>query len=427
MDANAQWVTAGTALLGTAAGVLGALALLRRRALMGDVLAHAALPGIAAAFLLTGSKAPGPLLTGAAVAGVVGTGAMAAITRYSRLKEDAAMSLVLTVFFGMGIMLLGVVQRMPGGNQSGLDTFLFGQAAAIVPRDLQAITLMAGALCLMVLALYKEFKLLAFDREFGAGLGLPMGRLDLLLNLGLVLAVVTGLESVGVVLMAALLTTPALAARCWTDRLSTMLPLAGLFGALSGVAGTLLSQVGPRMPTGPLIVLAATFLFAVSLLAAPRRGLVARLIRMARTQARVRGERLLEALYDLSEEAASTGAPTVVTLADLEQRRGLSARWARPTLMRLVRAGMVERAGLTDPGGPPAGEEPPAVWRLTPRGLAEAYRVAHRERLHVVYLMHQAAVGGPFGPEVYPQLEPLLRLHGLEPRLLPGEPGEGVG
>jgi len=419
VDANTQWVMSGTALLGMAAGVVGVLALLRRRALMGDVLAHAALPGIAAAFLLTGSKTPGPLLTGAAVAGVLGTGAMAAITRYSRLKQDAAMSLVLTVFFGLGIMLLNVVQRMPGGNQSGLDKFLFGQAAAIVPRDVRVIMVLAGALCLLVLVFYKEFKLLAFDQEFGAGLGLPMGRLDLLLNLGLVLAVVTGLESVGVVLMAALLTTPALAARYWTDRLSRMLPLAGLFGALSGVAGTLLSQVGPRMPTGPLIVLAATLLFVVSLLAAPHRGLAARLVRMARTRAQVRRERLLEALYDLSEEAASAGLPADVTVADLERRRGLSPRWVGPLLERMVRTGVVERVR--------AAAERQEAWRLTGHGLAEAYQVARRERLHLVYLMHQAEIGAPFGPEVHPQLEPLLRLHGLEPVLGRGQPGEGVG
>src|SRR5690606_2826002 len=142
----------------------------RRRALMGDVLAHAALPGIVLAYMVTSAKAAGPLLVGAAATGVLGGLAMLAITRHSRLKEDSAMSLVLTVFFGLGIMLLGVVQRMPGGNQSGLDKYLFGQAAAIVPSDVRLITLIAALLCLMSLLFYKEFKLLAFDPGFDAGL-----------------------------------------------------------------------------------------------------------------------------------------------------------------------------------------------------------------------------------------------------------------
>ncbi|WP_242654586.1 metal ABC transporter permease [Symbiobacterium thermophilum] len=285
MHANALWVMGGTALLGLAGGVLGAFALLRRRALLGDVLAHAALPGIALAYMATGTKAAGPLLIGATASGVLGVLAMRAITRWSRLKEDAAMSLVLTVFFGLGIMLLGWVQRMPGGNQSGLDKFLFGQAASIVPRDLQVIAVAAALLCLAILVLYKEFKLLAFDPDFGAVLGFPVVALDLLLSLCIALAVVIGLEAVGVVLMAALLTTPAVAARYWTHRLSVMVPLAGLFGAASGVVGTLASQIGPRMPTGPLIVLAASLLFFLSLLAAPHRGLLARLIRLRRAQA----------------------------------------------------------------------------------------------------------------------------------------------
>ena len=202
MFANALWVMSGTALLGLASGVLGVFALLRRRALMGDVLAHAALPGIVLAYMVTSAKAAGPLLVGAAATGVLGVLAMLAITRHSRLKEDSAMSLVLTVFFGLGIMLLGVVQRMPGGNQSGLDKYLFGQAAAIVPSDVRLITLIAALLCLMALLFYKEFKLLAFDPGFGAGLGFPMTALDLLLNLGIVVAVVIGLEAVGVVLAA---------------------------------------------------------------------------------------------------------------------------------------------------------------------------------------------------------------------------------
>ncbi|MFZ5818069.1 MAG: metal ABC transporter permease [Bacillota bacterium] len=419
-DANARWVMTGTALLGLAAGVLGAFALLRRRSLMGDTLAHAALPGIAIAFLLTGSKSIGPLLVGAALAGITGTLCLSAITRYSKIKEDTAMAIVLTVFFGLGIMLLNVIQRMPGGNQSGLDKFLFGQAASLVGRDVQVMVVIAALLCLAVALLFKEFKLLAFDRGFGQGIGLPVGWLDQLLNLMIVLAVVIGLESVGVVLMAAMLITPAIAARYWTDRLAVMVLLSGLFGALSGVLGTIASQAGPRMPTGPLIVLAATAVFLLSLLFAPRRGLLARLIQFARNRRRIARERALRALYELAEEAGAAGA--AFTPAELERRRGLPARSLAAVLAGLQRDGLVS-AG-------------PAGWSLTGPGLQEAYRLVREERLFELFLMHEAELGGhpvdrdgrgpTFPPGAREALEELLKLHQLEPRLLPDPLLKGV-
>lgn len=410
LDANAQWVMTGSALLGIASGVLGAFALLRRRSLMGDTLAHAALPGIAIAFLITGTKSIGPLLVGAAVAGILGTLSLSAITRHSKLKEDTAMAIVLSLFFGLGILLLNMIQRRPGGNQSGLDKFLFGQAASLVGRDVEVMLIIACALCLTVLLFFKEFKLLAFDQGFGAGLGLPVGWLDLLLNLLIVLAVVIGLQSVGVVLMAAMLVTPPIAARYWTDRLSVMVLLSGLFGALSGVLGTMASQVGPRMPTGPLIVLAATLIFIVSLSFAPRRGLLARLIRLARNRSRILRERTLRALYELAEEAGDRAA--ALTRADLERRRGLGARVLPGVLVGLKREGLAAEA---------AGR-----WSLTPAGLEQAYRLVRTERLYELFLMHEAELGGHaraegdgFPPEVAQQLEALLRLHHLEPRLIP--------
>ncbi|HYF80401.1 MAG TPA: metal ABC transporter permease [Symbiobacteriaceae bacterium] len=413
-DANTRWVLTGASLLGLSSGVLGSFALLRRRSLMGDALAHAALPGVCIAYLLTGTKHLGLFLVGAALAGLLGTMAISAITRYSKIKEDSALGLVLTVFFGIGIMLLTVIQRQPGGNQSGLDKFLFGQAAALVGSDVQMMTAIAAGLCLAVFLLFKEFKLLAFDPGFGAGLGLPMGVLDLLLNLAILLAVVIGLQSVGVVLMAAMLITPAIAARYWTDRLGMMTVLAGLFGAASGALGTLLSQLGPRMPTGPLIVLAATLVFLVSLFFAPRRGLVARLIRFLRLKQQVARESALRAVYELAEGAGDPGA--VISLEELRRRRGIAGAGA---LAALARAGALAPAA-PGPDGAPAG------WRLTPSGLAEAHQLVREQRLWEVFLMHEGELGGQAAvdrdgarvPDVLrSELERLLRLHGLEPAL----------
>ncbi|HYF95530.1 MAG TPA: metal ABC transporter permease [Symbiobacteriaceae bacterium] len=405
-DANTRWVLGGACLLGLSSGVLGSFALLRRRSLVGDALAHAALPGVCLAYLLTGTKNLGLFLVGAAIAGLLATMAMSAITRYSKIKEDAALGIVLTVFFGLGIMLLTVIQKLPGGNQSGLDKFLFGQAASLVGSDVRLMAAIAAGLCLAVLLLFKEFKLLAFDPGFGAGLGLPMGLLDLVLNLLILLAVVIGLQSVGVVLMAAMLITPAVAARYWTDRLGVMTALAGVFGAAAGALGTLLSQLGPRMPTGPLIVLAATLVFLVSLLCAPRRGLLARLIRFVRLKRQVAREGALRAVYELAEAVGDPRA--LVTPDELRRRRGVTGVGA---LGALARGGALEATG----GG----------WRLTAQGLAEAHRLVREQRLWEVFLMHEGELGGQsvdrdgarVPPAVRTQLEQLLTLHGLEPRL----------
>ncbi|HYG60100.1 MAG TPA: metal ABC transporter permease, partial [Symbiobacteriaceae bacterium] len=407
------WVLTGSMLLGLSSGVLGSFALLKRRSLMGDALAHAALPGVCIVFLLTGVKSIGLFLIGAAVAGLLGTMAISAITRFSKIKEDTALGLVLTVFFGIGIMLLTVIQRMPGGNQSGLDKFLFGQAASLVGSDVQIMVVIAGVLCLVVWAMFKEFKLLAFDPGFGAGLGVPMGLLDLLLNLLILLAVVIGLQSVGVVLMAAMLITPAISARYWTDRLSVMVVLSGMFGAASGALGTLLSQLGPRMPTGPLIVLAATAVFAVSLLAAPRRGMIARFVRFLRLRRQVAREGALRSVYELTEEAGRPDA--VVTLEMLRKFKGLTGRGLPGVLAALVRERLMAPAG----GG----------WMLSPDGVRVAHSLVREQRLWEVFLMHEGELGGETvdrdgGGERFPsalrgELERLLRLHNLEPRIKP--------
>jgi manganese/zinc/iron transport system permease protein len=286
-DPNTRWVLAGCMLMGASSGVLGSFALLRRRSLIGDAVAHAALPGVCLAFLLSGSRELASLLVGAILAGLLGAGCVQAITRASRVKEDAALGIVLSVFFGFGIVLLTLIQNTPRSSQAGLDKFIFGQAASLIGRDVQVMAACAVVICVTTAALFKEFKLLCFDPEFARGLGRPTGLLDGLLLLLLVVSVVVGLQAVGVVLMAAMLITPAAAARFWTERLDRMVVLSGLFGGTAGAIGTAISTLAPRMPTGPLIVLAATAIFLVSLLFAPRRGLLARALRLAAVRARV--------------------------------------------------------------------------------------------------------------------------------------------
>jgi manganese/zinc/iron transport system permease protein len=276
LDPNSRWILSACMLLGLSSGVLGCFAYLRKQSLMGDALAHAALPGVCIAFMLTGTKSILFFLIGASISGLIATFGIGYITRNSRIKQDTALGLVLSVFFGLGIVLLTQIQRHPGGNQSGLDKFLFGQAASLVQSD---VFVMMGMSLLLIGActlLFKEFKLISFDPGFARGLGYPIAVLEQLLMFLIVVAVVVGIQAVGVVLMAALLITPAVSARYWTQRLGLMVVLSGLFGALSGVSGTLISAMGNNLPTGPLCVLSATGIFLLSILFAPRRGLISR-------------------------------------------------------------------------------------------------------------------------------------------------------
>jgi manganese/zinc/iron transport system permease protein len=276
-DYTFRTVAAGAAALGLTAGALGSFAVLRRQALLGDAISHAALPGIALAYMLTGSKTPLVLAAGAGVAGFLATLGVMAIVRGSRVKLDSALGIVLSVFFGIGLVLLTFVQRRPDASQAGLDRYLFGQAAGLLREDVITMAVLGGIALLLMLAAWKELKLLAFDPDYGAAAGLPMRAVDVLLTSLLVVAVVVGLQAVGVVLMSAMLVAPAVAARQWTDRLGVMTLLAGLFGAAAGVVGAVLSAEASRLPTGPTIVLCATAIVLVSLLVAPRRGLVWRL------------------------------------------------------------------------------------------------------------------------------------------------------
>jgi manganese/zinc/iron transport system permease protein len=273
-DYTLRNVALGSALLGIVSGVLGSYAMLRRQGLLGDALAHAALPGICLAFLLTGAKEQIALLIGAGIAGWIGTMLLLLIVRRTVLSEDAALGIVLSTFFGVGITLLTYINQRDDANQAGLDKYLFGQAAALVERDVITFAVLGGIALILVLLFYKEFKLLTFDPEFASSLGFGTTKLSILLTSLIVVAVVIGLQTVGVVLMAAMLIGPAAAARQWTNRLATMIVLSAFFGALAGVTGALLSFTQQGFPTGPTIVLALTVIVFGSLAFAPARGLV---------------------------------------------------------------------------------------------------------------------------------------------------------
>ena len=285
-DYTFQTVALGSALLGILSGVLGSFAVLRRQSLLGDGVSHAALPGVVMAFLLTGNKNTEVLLLGALLTGLAATFLITRIVRHSRIRFDSALALVMSVFFGLGLVLLTYSQKVPNANQAGLKRFIYGQASTMLQRDVVLMAVCGVVLLFIVILFWKEFKLFSFDAEFAETIGFGIGRLNLILSFLIVLAIIIGLETVGVVLMSAMLIAPAVAARQWSNRLWLMVVLAAIFGAASGVVGTLISSAIPGVPTGPVIVVCVTVITIFSLLFAPQRGILHRMY--LRTKNRVR-------------------------------------------------------------------------------------------------------------------------------------------
>ena len=303
-DGPNRTVAIGVGALGVACGMVGCFALLRRRALLGDAVAHASLPGICLAFMLIGERNLPLLLVGALVMGVVGASVIGLLHRATRVKDDALIAIVIGSFFGLGVVLLSVIQRGPSGNQAGIQGFIYGKAASMVRADAITISVVACVLVAMLFALFKELRLVTFDSDFARGLGRPVRALDGLILAMICVCTVIGLPAVGLLMVVALLIVPAATARCWTESLGTMVVLAGIIGGVTAIVGAGLSAVlpaaagagGSTWPTGPMIVLSAGSVFVVSALIAPRRGVIAGLVRHHRAKrqilARVRAERV---------------------------------------------------------------------------------------------------------------------------------------
>ncbi len=357
-------VLCGAGLLGALAGMVGSLAVLRGRALVGDALAHAALPGLCLVFLLVGYRSLPAMLAGALVSGLAGVSAIALLRRWTRIKEDAAVGIVLSVFFGVGISLSRIIQNQASqGSKAGLDGYILGKTAGMLATDVYLIAGVAVGCLLVVTLLYKELRLLIFDPEFARAQGWPVVRLDLTLMALVAVTVVIGLPAVGVVLVAALLILPGAAARFWTERLSRLLVLSACIGGLVGAVGTLASAWASKLPAGPVLVLVGTALFGVSLVAAPKRGLVTRWLDQRRRTLERERRRMLRMLQE---------CPGGMPREQLQRQRRWPARFVQQLLDDLTQQGAVIQVGTTV--------------QLTPAGKAEAGRLVHGSRLWDAFL-----------------------------------------
>jgi manganese/zinc/iron transport system permease protein len=411
-DPNVRMVAIGSVLLTSTAAMVGCFTFLRKKALVGDAVAHSVLPGVCLAFLFSGVKDPVLIVIGAFISGWVSLLFMDLITSKTRIKEDAAIALILSVFFGFGILLLTFIQKSGSASQSGLDQFLFGKAAALIGTDLLVFGIVSFVLLVIVFLFYKELSLVSFNADFARTIGLPVRLIEWILTSITVLAVVTGIQAVGVVLMAAMLITPPAAARYWTNSLSKLLFLSAFFGGISGLAGAFISYTAPAMPTGPWIVVVISTIAFASFFFAPQKGIFPRLRLQTKNQKKIMRENTLKLLYHLGEESREFSL--AYSIDELLAKRRMNARQLQKTIKELLYLKFLE------------GDKNQKV-RLSENGLKEGRRVVKIHRLWELYLseylnlapdqVHDDAesIEHLITPELEKQLEERLNYPKLDP------------
>ena len=406
-DYTLRTVALGGALLGIVSGVLGCFAVLRHQSLLGDALSHAALPGVAIAFLLAGRDL-GLLLVGAGVTSWLGVYFIRIVTNTTRIKQDAAMGIVLAAWFAAGIALLVYIQARPDASQAGLDTFIFGQAAAIVERDVRLIAIV-GAASFVVLGLFwKEFKLITFDSEFAGANGFRVNILSMLLSTLIVVAIVLGLQLAGVVLMVGMLIASGIAARQWTNQLGQMVILSAVFGAFSGSAGAIVSAVDADIPTGPLIVVVAFLLVAISLSFAPGRGLVWALLRRGADRRRFAAQTIRQDLYHyaIDHGAKAFATASAAHLQEPESKAFVAASAAHSQMPELTDIeapetflfgvrGATAKLGLQQLQASGQAQRRDGAWILTPAGIEAAVHDDRNHQLWAVYRQYSDELALP--------------------------------
>ncbi|MEM1183423.1 MAG: iron chelate uptake ABC transporter family permease subunit [Planctomycetota bacterium] len=371
-------VIAGATLLGFAAGVIGVFALLRKRSMTADALSHATLPGIAIAFLAAAwlgveGRSIIILLAGAACTGSLGVVCIHVLAKHPRVTEDTAIGVVLSVFFGAGVVGLSIVQNHAPSGSGGIDAFIYGQAAAMQPEDVALMVVIALASVIATLVLLKEFTLVSFNDSFAQVTGWPVSAIDLAIMALVSVVTIAGLQAVGLIMVVALLIIPPVSARFWTDRLRALLAIAGLIGAVSGYLGSVVSASFPRLPAGSIIVLTSGVAFVISLLGAPR-GVLASSARRLSLRLRLAGDHFLELAHDAGTERVNPDS-----IRRLGKLRGWSAVFRTMVLVTLRWSGMISgRSG--------------ADWVLTEAGVARGDRVARNHALWERYLVTHADI-----------------------------------
>ena len=385
MDPIFLKVVVGTTLLASSSAVVGTFSYLKGQSLVGDAIAHALLPGVVLAFMLGDGRNPAYLIFGALVSGLIAHYGIEFIQNRTKLKSDTAVSLVLSTFFGFGIMLMSVVQQRGQGQQAGLERYLLGKAAAITMLDVYTFSALALVLLLGVALFYKGFQLMTFNEDFAHAIGLPVDLIRVTFTVLTVLAVTIGIQTVGVVLMAALLITPAAAARAWTKSLPQMIVLAAVFSAISAILGTLISSAITKMPTGPWIVIILGLIGFTSLFIAPEKGWLFKRKRALENRSKTNRENIMKLMYR-QEEKCGTGNKLSIPQI-------LSIRAMREDALRVGLKDLKKRLWII---------EHIDGFTLTDLGRIEGRRVVRLHRLWELYLTERL---GMAPDHIHPQAE----------------------
>ena len=377
-DPALRYALIGSILLGINCGLLGGFLVVRKMALVGDALSHAVLPGVAMGFLWNMTKDPIAIFIGATIAGLLGAVTVNLSKHTTKLKEDAALGLVLAAFFAVGMVIMSIIQELPTANKSGLNTFMFGQAAAISLRDVKLMSAVTGLSLLAILVFYKEFLVTSFDAGFARATGFPVQVFHYSLMLLLAFSVVISLQAVGVVLVSAMLITPAAAAYMLTDRMHRLLILAAIFGVFAGAFGAFFSFLRPSLPTGPFMVLGGSLVFVMAFFFGPKHGVAVKWwMRRSRSQ-RTNRENTLKSIYHVLEQNQFHAEG--VTIEELAQRRRETMEEARDRVAALVNHGLATLNDATETA------------YLTPEGLQRALSIVRNHRLWELYLTNAAQI-----------------------------------
>jgi len=421
-DYNTRMVFLGTATFSSLGGMVGTFLLLRKRSLMSDTISHATLPGVGIAFLLlygfteVGKSLP-LLLLGAGISSLLGVGLIQFVRRWSRLKDDVAMAIVLSFFFGVGITLLTLIQQLPTGNAAGLEQFIYGKASAMTAGDATFIFIAALLTTLVCGLFYKELALLCFDRDFAKAKGLPTELLDFILLLLITVTTVIGLQAIGLLLVVAMLIIPAAAARFWTHDLSKMMWVAMGIGLISGMGGVFLSAAFPRLPAGAVIVLMASLFFLISLVFGTYRGLLLGWLNHHRLSQRIRLQHLLRAIYEWLEKHGQCGdiLDDEFGIHDIRPFRAWDSGILKLSFRKALKDGLIETSKNK--------------FRLTGNGAREALKTVRHHRLWELFLIRYAdtapgrvdrdadAIEHVLEPEIIEDLEKALELESHAKRI----------
>ena len=388
-DPSITWVVLGITLLGIGSAYVGTFSFLDKKALLGDAISHAVLPGICLGFILAGEKNPAYIVTGAFLSGALATFLSSWLKKNTKLSEDTIIATILSVFFGIGIVMLTALQKSGNPEIAGLNSFIFGNAIGISETDL----MIYGGLSLTIIAaltlLLKEFRLMVFDPNYGKAIGFPMEAIRFLFNVLMILAVVIGIQAIGVVLMAALLITPGAAARFWTDRLNPLLILAACFSIVSGILGTYISFVLPQMPTGPWVVVFLSLFAFLSFMFSPKSGIVFRYFSRKSYLRKTHRDHLMKALYKAKEENKNG-----LTIEEIYELYPYQKAQIDQSIKDLLQEGFISKNQ--------------SLVNLTPQGISDAMRIVRLHRLWELYLNEYMNIAPDHVHESAEQMEHLL-------------------